>query len=582
MENISLIVSEGETITLTVVEDEIIQLQVSEDETINLHVDGDFSRWTSLIDTEDSFEGFAGYIPRVNIGEDALEFYDIASDLDLKLDISDFILHTTNISNPHSVSLEQARSVNNQVSGDIDMNQNHIDSVEYLNFDTSYISQGLEPFGTTYWDEDNETISTVLKNGVVGQHFEEAFITGQNDTGSTIINGTVATYAGSIGNSGNIRVNNTVAAAGEIAILTLGVITQDIADGGRGKITTRGNVRGIQTDGANYSETWVEGEILYKSSTISGGLTNVSPQAPIPAIPLAVVISVHATNGTILVRPTFPQSLTILSDVNGTPVNTTGQMLVWNQAQGYFDFDFNINDYLPLVGGIMSGDINMQSDSIKITFGAGNDMSIIYDGTDGNIKTDEVAPSDLLVHCGLNKTLELQHAVTDDMQIDVGAVKLPPANAASIVLNPADSIGLAVQFETSKDQSIHFNMQSPHARVDESDIDLHMHVTPGPSINTGNVYMELKYDWKNIDGTYGGTTTVNATFAMDGTAHKHQYENMFEISGTGKSSISSIICCKLTRLGTNVLDTFTGDLYAVGIDFHVLKNTLGSRQEIVK
>ena len=230
----------------------------------------------------------------------------------------------------------------------------------------------------------------------------------------------------------------------------------------------------------------------------------------------------------------------------------------------------------------VTGNIRTTIDSQKYYAGTDKDLSITYDGVDGIIKSDEVTPSDLLLHCGLNKTLELQHAVTDDMQIDIGAVRLPPANAAIIVVNPADNIGLAIQFENGKNQSIHFNMQSPHARVDESNIELHMHVTPGASTNTGNVYMRLVYDWRNIDGTFGGTTTVFATFAMDGTPHKHQYEDIFNINGTGKSSISSIICCELTRMGTDVLDTFTGDIYAVGIDFHVLKNTLGSRQEIIK
>jgi len=222
--------------------------------------------------------------------------------------------------------------------------------VDYISFDTTYTPTGSEPTGTSYYDSENKTMSTVLENGVIGQWFEEDFHAGQNDTGDTLLNGTVATYAGSIGNSGQIRIANTIASAGENPILTIGIITADISDGARGKITTRGNVRGIQTDGANYSETWTEGEILYKSSTIAGGLTNVPPEAPIPAIPLAVVISAHATNGTLFIRPTFPQSLTMLTDVNGTPLTTSGQLLEWNQTEGYFDFTANINDYARLDG----------------------------------------------------------------------------------------------------------------------------------------------------------------------------------------------------------------------------------------
>lgn len=213
-----------------------------------------------------------------------------------------------------------------------------------IQYNTSYTPTGSEPAGTTYWDDENKTFTDVLENGVKGQRYEESFITGQNDTGDTLVNGTVATYAGSIGISGHIRVANTLASAGEEPILTIGIVTADIADGSRGKITTEGNVRGIQTDGANYSETWIAGNILYKSDTVAGGLTNVMPEAPIPAIPLAVVIAAHASNGTLMVRPTFPSSLLNLTDVNGTPVDTTGQIVVWDEDRQVFDFNYNYLD----------------------------------------------------------------------------------------------------------------------------------------------------------------------------------------------------------------------------------------------
>lgn len=233
----------------------------------------------------------------------------------------------------------------NMMLADLNMNDFNVVNIGHISFDIDHVPEG-ETAGTSYWDAENDTMSTTLLNGVVGQWFEEDFIPVQNDTGDTVVDGMVATYGGGIGNSGNIRMALTVAAADENPILTLGVVTQDIVNGGTGKVTTRGKVRGIQTDGANYSETWLEGQILYKSPTVAGGLTNVEPQAPIPAIPLAVVVSPHATNGTLLVRPTFPQSLKELTDVNGTPVDTNGQILVWNNDDEVFDFDFNINDYL--------------------------------------------------------------------------------------------------------------------------------------------------------------------------------------------------------------------------------------------
>jgi len=43
---------------------------------------------------------------------------------------------------------------------------------------------------------------------------------------------------------------------------------------------------------------------------------------------------------------TYPK-LSDLSDVNGTPLNTTGQIPVWNEALGVFDFTSKVSDFIP-------------------------------------------------------------------------------------------------------------------------------------------------------------------------------------------------------------------------------------------
>lgn len=234
---------------------------------------------------------------------------------------------------------------NDPMQGDLSMGDYDITDVSQLTLNTSYTPTGSETTGSMYWDSDNRTVSIAIENGVVGQVFKEAFIDGQNDTGSTISNGTPVAYSGSIGNSGNFRIKLAQASASEAAFYNVGLVTEDIANNSVGKITVRGKVRGIQTNGANYGETWNDGDIIYISGATAGYLTNVAPSAPIPAIPVALVISAHATNGTLEVRPTFPEKLTGLSDVNGTPLTTSGQILVWDNANNYFDFTQNINDY---------------------------------------------------------------------------------------------------------------------------------------------------------------------------------------------------------------------------------------------
>jgi hypothetical protein len=168
--------------------------------------------------------------------------------------------------------------------------------------------------------------------------------------------------------------------------------------------------------------------------------------------------------------------------------------------------------------------------------------------------------------------------VWDDLQVQLGAVRIPPAQAATIIEYQS---GLAIEFANGSTERINFNCQIPHARKDDSDIEFHIHVIPS-NTDTGNIYWEFEYEWKNIGETYGSSTTIYKATAMDGVADVHQYDDIVNLDGSGKSSISSILLCTLTRLGSHANDTFTGDAYIIGLDFHIEKDSIGSRKELIK
>jgi len=218
--------------------------------------------------------------------------------------------------------------------------------VDFISFNLAYAPTGSEPVGTRYWDAEDETTSLVLPNGVILQDGQELHYNIQNDTGSTILNGKVVAYADAIGVSGKMRGILGIADGTMPAITILGIATADIPNSDYGKVSKFGVVRGINTTGASVGEVWNEKDILYVSTTLAGEMTNVMPQAPLPSIPIAVVLSVHAQQGSIQVRPTYPIKLTELQDVNGTPTDTDGQILVWDNTRKVFDFTANINDYL--------------------------------------------------------------------------------------------------------------------------------------------------------------------------------------------------------------------------------------------
>mgnify|MGYP003624466252 FL=1 len=122
----------------------------------------------------------------------------------------------------------------------------------------------------------------------------------------------------------------------------MGTTTEDILNGEDGHVTWFGKVRGIDTTGTPYGEIWADQDILYVSPTIAGYLTNVKPSAPNAQIFIGVVINAHATTGSYFIRPSWRGNITDLDDVDGTPLTTDGQILVWDNINQYFDPTVNI------------------------------------------------------------------------------------------------------------------------------------------------------------------------------------------------------------------------------------------------
>lgn len=167
-------------------------------------------------------------------------------------------------------------------------------------------STGNTPTGRLSYNVNEDTLDLTHLNGVVQQIGLEQYIRCENDTGSTIENGSVVGFAGV---NGELKVAKYQANSSANELYMVGVATFDMADGDVGMVTTYGKVRGLNTTGTPVSETWAKGDILYASPTTAGALTKVRPTAPNVVIPVAAVLVVDATAGEILVRPTIPMGL---------------------------------------------------------------------------------------------------------------------------------------------------------------------------------------------------------------------------------------------------------------------------------
>ena len=206
-------------------------------------------------------------------------------------------------------------------------------TVDKLTFDTA-AAETLNAQGQTAWNADEETVDIQL-NGFVMHTGEHLLYHVENNTGSTIAKGVPVMFAGTVGNSGKLRITPWNGTGPSTHFM--GLTAEELSQGEAGFVVAFGKLRGIQTNGGNYSQTWTNGEIIYAGTT-TGSLTNVAPAAPNPHIQVCAVISTHASNGTLFVRPVYGANFSESESVTLTSL-TTGDLLVATSggASGVFE-----------------------------------------------------------------------------------------------------------------------------------------------------------------------------------------------------------------------------------------------------
>jgi hypothetical protein len=211
-----------------------------------------------------------------------------------------------------------------------------IDPVDYIQFNTT-VTGITEAEGKIYWDSPNGTLSLGMEGGDVSlQIGQEQYYYIKNQSGSTIQNGRVVRAAGTLGASGRILGEYMIADGTIPPKFTLGIATEDILNGDDGYVTEFGLVRGIDTTGTLYGETWNDGDVLWVSPTIAGGLTNVEPIAPDLHIEMAIVILSDA-NGSVFVRPTrYPHFYDLQEAGWSAGTENNLDIIQWNTSLGYF------------------------------------------------------------------------------------------------------------------------------------------------------------------------------------------------------------------------------------------------------
>ena len=247
-----------------------------------------------------------------------------------------------------------------------------LEDVNGISFDTTPTSAPTAE-GSLSWNSSDGTLDLVMKGGnVVQQIGEEQYYTVRNETGSTIANGTPVMANGVTAGSGRITVTPAIANGSIDELRFIGLTTESITNGINGYVTSFGYVRGLDTRGTPYGETWAEGDIIYVSPTTAGYLTNVEPTAPNLKIVVAIVITRNQTSGVLLVRPTAYPHITHLSDVNiASP--TSGNLLIYDAPQNRWEnADLTASTGISVTNGAGSVTItNTAPDQVVSLTGAG-------------------------------------------------------------------------------------------------------------------------------------------------------------------------------------------------------------------
>ena len=144
-------------------------------------------------------------------------------------------------------------------------------TVDYIEFDPTYTS-GVTQYQMA-WNDTDGTVELGLKGGNVDLSIgQENVILAVNDNATTLNPGEVVYISGA--NGTNLLVKRAQANADATSARTIGVVAESIAVNAAGFICTFGAVKNINTNAFN------DGDALFLSPTVAGGITNVKPSAP--------------------------------------------------------------------------------------------------------------------------------------------------------------------------------------------------------------------------------------------------------------------------------------------------------------
>jgi hypothetical protein len=210
----------------------------------------------------------------------------------------------------------------------------------YVQFNTGATETSLP--GKLKWNDVDGTLDLGLKGGnVTLQVGQETLIRVVNKTSGNLLESQykcVRVRTQAEGGAAGQRLAVVLAQADSKANHSgvLGLVTENINNNQEGFITTFGYVRDIDTRGTLQGEDWNDGDVLYLSETVAGGLTNIEPTNH--PVQVGYVVYAHQNNGKIFVRVSEGvDELHELHDVSISTGVTNSQTLSYNSTLGIWE-----------------------------------------------------------------------------------------------------------------------------------------------------------------------------------------------------------------------------------------------------
>jgi hypothetical protein len=143
--------------------------------------------------------------------------------------------------------------------------------------------------------------------------------------------------------------------------------------------------------------------------------------------------------------------------------------------------------------------------------------------------------------------------------------------------------GQTYSFDASSAESLYFHVEVPHNHRTGTALHAHVHWAPSTT-HTGDCAWKIAWMVQDVNDTFAFTAgdTLSVRDAGDGTANKHQYVELGEISMAGVSGVSAVLSGVLIRDAAMASDSFTGEAYYLDLGFHYQIDSFGSRWETLK